>query len=98
MVSAYRLGNLTAMINDGSYDPYDAESGRRGANCRFVEVLRGGWCLPCVLTTADVEPGGELLLDYGAGYWEGQRAVRGRLDRCADWASRDLPRRWHAQA
>ncbi|EFN52063.1 expressed protein [Chlorella variabilis] len=41
-----------------------------GANCLFVEALVFGWPHLFVITTRDVEPGEEFLLDYGRSYWQ----------------------------
>ena len=42
----------------------------RTENCAFVEVLVNKWPRVYVITLEDIQPGEELLLDYGASYWE----------------------------
>jgi hypothetical protein len=41
-------------------------------NVRFLQVDYCGWPLLVAMALADVQPGEELLVDYGVEYWTGE--------------------------
>ena len=81
MASAYGFGNMMCLINDGlgprakGAPPLSDEQSERACNAKLIEVLVHGWPAILVVTIKQVQPGQELLLLYGDGYWEQLRQL-----------------------
>ena len=62
-------GNVTMYVNDPK------GSGRK-SNCLFVEVEYRGWPYVLLVSTREMRDSEELLVDYGAEYWNGQKTIK----------------------
>ena len=80
--SAFGYGNFLCLAND-SAGPGDGGVPSRGSNVQFVEVLVHGWPMVFALTTENVAPGQELLVEYGEGYWNMVRNLMLRIQQAA---------------
>ena len=85
MASAYGFGNMMCLINDGlgprpkGMPVLSEEESEQVCNAKLIEVLVHGWPAIVVVTVKQVQPGQELLLLYGDGYWEQLRQLAARL-------------------
>ena len=62
-------GNQLMAIND-------PRGSRRSSNCEFIEYDYKGWPHVCVVALGTVEPGAELLLEYGTStYWKDMEMI-----------------------
>ncbi|KAG2495500.1 hypothetical protein HYH03_006444 [Edaphochlamys debaryana] len=78
-LSMLGYGSLPALINDPRREPRGWVEGNdvgdeggaaaRGANCAVVPVSVRGLTLPVVVALRDIQPGEQLLRDYGADWW-----------------------------
>ena len=84
--SAFGCGNFLCLAND-SAGPGDGGTPRHRSNIQFVEVLVHGWPMVFVLTTENVAPGQELLVEYGEGYWNMVRSLMLRIEQAAAMAA-----------
>ena len=75
VVTAFGVGNLTALANDPHYNPgplhpnYVSLGSTLNANVVVKELRVGGWPFQAMFTIAEVKPGEDLRYDYGPGYW-----------------------------
>ncbi|KAG2495483.1 hypothetical protein HYH03_006428 [Edaphochlamys debaryana] len=78
-LSMLGYGSLAALINDPRREPRGWVEGNdvgdeggaaaRAANCAVVPVSVRGLTLPVVVALRDIQPGEQLLRDYGAAWW-----------------------------
>lgn len=76
------VGNVTRFINDYRVDPYrlekhsmmdPVEEKRTRLNCQPCLVTWHGWPYMIIVSVKEIGRGEELLLDYGAIYWNIKR-------------------------
>ncbi|KAG2495467.1 hypothetical protein HYH03_006412 [Edaphochlamys debaryana] len=82
-LSMLGYGSLAALINDPRREPRGWVEGNdvgdeggaaaTGANCAVVPVFVRGLTLPVVVALRDIQPGEQLLRDYGAERWRGHQ-------------------------
>jgi len=63
-------GSLINDVRDSILEDENAPEILRTENCMFVEVVINKWPRVFIITLQDIPGGEELLLDYGASYWE----------------------------
>ncbi|KAG2495494.1 hypothetical protein HYH03_006438 [Edaphochlamys debaryana] len=76
-LSMLGYGSLPALINDPRREPrgwvegndVGDEAARTAANCAVVPVSVRGLTLPVLAALRDIQPGEQLLRDYGADWW-----------------------------
>eukprot|EP00939_MAST-03C_sp_MAST-3C-sp1_P002828 g2828.t1 len=75
-------GNVTMLVNDCSVQKKSGASGcdKVKQNCEFREVTYWGFPYVAICAVRPIRKGQELLLDYGAGYWNHQRSIAENFD------------------
>ncbi|KAG2495481.1 hypothetical protein HYH03_006426 [Edaphochlamys debaryana] len=73
-LSMLGYGSLAALINDPRREPWMRGNGAgdapaQDASCAVVPVSVRGLTLPVVVALRDIQPGEQLLRDYGADWW-----------------------------
>ena len=68
-------GNVAMYVNDPK------GSGNK-LNCQFVEVENRGWPYVLLVSTKKIRDSEELLIEYGAKYWQRMKIIE---DFCEPW-------------
>lgn len=88
---ALGYGNLTCLANDPIVAPDregpEGEAAVTEANVAVVPLLVGGLPAPFMVCVRAIEPGEEVLIDYGRPYWKAWRMLRLNTEAAARAAS-----------
>ncbi|KAG2495488.1 hypothetical protein HYH03_006432 [Edaphochlamys debaryana] len=89
-LSMLGYGSLAALINDPRREPRSWVEGNdvgdeggaaaRAANCAVVPVSVRGLTLPVVVALRDIQPGDQLLRNYGAEWWHAHEQAWGTAE------------------
>ncbi|KAG2495485.1 hypothetical protein HYH03_006430 [Edaphochlamys debaryana] len=89
-LSMLGYGSLAALINDPRREPRGWVEGNdvgdeggaaaRAANCGVVPVSVRGLTLPVLVALRDIQPGEQLLRDYGADWWTAFKGAWGMAE------------------
>jgi len=79
MIDAMEHGCEVILINDCRLEPFGSDQIYKPANCCYLQVRYLGWPHVFVVTTAPLQPGAELLVDYGTEYWQAHHTLHAEI-------------------